>query len=65
MATNSDIPLSRTVKPIDPPPSDQPVRGGETATDAYYSWDSELVGFIGLIVMIAVVLLLGIWIGVR
>jgi hypothetical protein len=65
MATNSDIPASRTVKPIDPPPSDQPITAGQTATDAYYSWDSELVGFISLIVMIAVVLLLGIWIGVR
>ena len=122
MATNSDIPPSQTVKPVDPPPpSDQPtsamlkadidsgrtgdkvgvldpglsslgtddeaagrppspvqvalarfhevlgrsIRNGETATDAHKGRDNTFVGFLGLIVAIAVVLLVGIWVGGR
>ena len=64
MATDPDIPPAHTIKPVDPPPpSDQPTSA--MLFDAHYRWDSDLVGFIGLIVMIAVLLLLGIWIGVR
>ena len=55
MVANTESPPTYIIQPIDPPPSD----------GAHYSWDSELVGFIGLIVMIAVMLLLGIWIGVH
>ena len=64
MAANSDTHPIHTIRSVDPPPAcDQPTSA--MLFDAHYSWDSDLVGFIGLIVMIAVVLLLGIWIGVR
>jgi hypothetical protein len=64
MAANSDTHPIHTIRSVDPPPaSDQPTSA--MLFDAHYSWDSDRVGFIGLIVMTAVVLLLGIWIGVR
>ena len=43
----------------------QAIRGGETATDAHKGRDSTFTGFLGLVVGIGVVLVIGIWIGAR
>ena len=41
------------------------IRDGAAATEAHHGRDSTLAGFVGLIVTIAVVLLVGIWVGAR
>jgi len=43
----------------------QSIRGGENATDAREGRGGTFAGFLGLIVAIGAVLVVGIWIGVR
>ena len=43
----------------------QSIRGGERATDAHEGQGSTFAGFLGLVVAIGAVLVVGIWIGAR